>query len=133
MPTFRAINTETQEIVQYTESSIRPEHLVPPWRVEEVIPVTVTYPNDPPLPVYGGRRSIQRTEFLKLFTSAERVAMRDFSTGNSAAAKALLDYMRLIELSDEVSLDDPDTVEFVNQLEQRALIAAGRGAEILYG
>jgi len=133
MPTFRAINTETQEIVQYTESSIRPEHLVPPWRVEEVIPVTVTYPNDPPPPVYGGRRSIKKTEFLKLFTSAERVAMRDFSTGNSAAAKALLDYMRLIELSDEVSLDDPDTVEFVNQLEQRALIAAGRGAEILYG
>jgi len=134
MPLYRAYNTETKEVVKYDEPAPREEHLVPPWRLSEMVTVPEVSPPVPiPEPVYRGRRMIQKIEFLKLFTSAERVAMRDFSAGNTAAAKALLDHMRLIELSDEVNLDDPDTIEFVNQLEQRSLIGAGRGQQILFG
>ena len=39
--------------------------------------------------------------------------------------------MALLELSEEISLDDPDTIAAVTMLEMAGLIASGRAAEIL--
>lgn len=72
-------------------------------------------------------RIITKLSYLRRFTSQERVTIR-------AAAKTepvLEDYMALLELSEEVNLDDPDTIAAVNMLEMAGLIAAGRAAEIL--
>ena len=72
-------------------------------------------------------RIITKLAYLRRFTSQERVTIR-------AAAKTepvLEDYMALLELSEEVNLDDPDTIAAVNMLEIAGLIAAGRAAEIL--
>ena len=72
-------------------------------------------------------RIITKLAYLRRFTSQERVTIR-------AAAKAepvLEDYMALLELSEEISLDDPDTIAAVTMLEMAGLIASGRAAEIL--
>ena len=72
-------------------------------------------------------RIVSKLAYLRRFASEERVAIR-------AAAKVnpvLEDYMALLELSEEISLDDPDTVTAVQMLESAGLIATGRAAEIL--
>ena len=89
--------------------------------------------NAAPTTVYGGRRVLSRLEFMRLFTQAERVAIKDFALGTTAQAKAVRDFMYMMELAGEISLDDADTVQGCNFLENRSLIAAGRAAEILNG
>lgn len=72
-------------------------------------------------------RVMTKLEYLRLFTGEERVGIR-------AAAKVspvLEDYLALLELSGEISLDDPDTIAALNLLEMSGLIAAGRASEIL--
>ena len=74
-----------------------------------------------------GNRTMTKLEYLRRFTGNERVAIR-------AAAKQspiLEDYLALLELSLDVSLDDPDTIQAVGMLEAVGLIASGRAAEIL--
>lgn len=91
-------------------------------------------PEPPPpemdvLPVYGGRRTLSKLEFLRLFTAQERIGLR-------AAAKVnpvVEDYMALMELSLEISLDDPDTVTGLRMLEAASMLGAGRADEILRG
>ena len=72
-------------------------------------------------------RVVTKLAYLRRFTSEERVGIR-------AAAKAnaiLEDYLALLELSDEINLDDQDTLSAVQMLEGAGLIGAGRAAEIL--
>lgn len=72
-------------------------------------------------------RIVTKLEYLRLFRQDERIAIR------SAAATypPLLDYMALLELSEEINLDDVDTIGAVQMLEAFGLIVAGRAAEIL--
>jgi len=72
-------------------------------------------------------RIITKLEYLRRFTSNERIAIRTAALSNAV----LNDYMALLELAQEVNLDDPDTVSACQMLEQAGLIGAGRAAEIL--
>lgn len=74
-------------------------------------------------------RTLTKLEYLRRFTTEERVAIR-------AAAKVnpvLDDYLYMLELSEEIDLADVDIISAVNMLEQADLIAAGRAQEILNG
>ena len=72
-------------------------------------------------------RTITKLEYLRRFTTAERVAIRAAAVANPV----LDDYLNLMELAQEINLDDTDTVAAVQMLEQAWLIAAGRAAEVL--
>jgi hypothetical protein len=72
-------------------------------------------------------RIITKLTYLRRFNQDERIAIRSAAE----ASPQLQDYMALLELSEEISLDDPDTIAAVNMLEMVGLIAAGRAAEIL--
>lgn len=49
MPHFKATNAETSEVVEYDAEAPQAEHLVPPWRLEEVAGGTIA-PEAPPPP-----------------------------------------------------------------------------------
>ena len=72
-------------------------------------------------------RIMTKREYLGRFTQAERVAIRAAASANPV----LDDYLKLMELAQEINLYDPDTVAAVQMLEQSGLIAAGRAAEVL--
>ncbi len=72
-------------------------------------------------------RTLSKLAYLRRFTGEERVTIRTVAKTNPV----LEDYMALLELSEEISLDDPDTIAAVKMLEGAGLIAAGRAAEIL--
>ena len=72
-------------------------------------------------------RTITKLEYLRRFTPKERIAIRDAAE----QIAVLADYLKLMELAQEINLDDPDTVAAVQMLEQSGLIAAGRAAEVL--
>ena len=80
-----------------------------------------------PEPVIQPQRTITKLEYLRRFTTDERVAIRAAAASNPVLA----DYLQLMELAQEINLDDPDTVAAVAMLEQAGLIAAGRAAEVL--
>ena len=73
------------------------------------------------------QRLITKLEYLRRFTTAERVAIR----AAAAANPVLEDYLKLMELAQEINLDDADTVAAVQMLEQSGLIASGRATEVL--
>ena len=72
-------------------------------------------------------RTITKLEYLRRFTTDERVAIRAAASANPV----LDDYLKLMELAQEINLDDPDTIAAVQMLEQSGLIAAGRAVEVL--
>ena len=72
-------------------------------------------------------RIITKLAYLRRFTGAERIAIRTVAKTQSE----LEDYLALLELAEEISPDDPDTVAAVTMLEAIGLLAAGRAAEIL--
>ena len=80
-----------------------------------------------PEPVIPPQRTITKLEYLRRFTTEERVAIRAAAASNPV----LDDYLRLMELAQEINLDDPDTVAAVGMLEQAGLLATGRAAEVL--
>ena len=80
-----------------------------------------------PEPVAPVVRIMTKREYLGRFTQAERVAIRAAASANPV----LDDYLKLMELAQEINLDDPDTVAAVTLLEQVGLLAQGRGVEIL--
>lgn len=72
-------------------------------------------------------RNITKLTYLRKFNQEERIAIRSAAE----VSPQLQDYMAMLELSEEINLDDPDTIAAVNMLEMAGLIAAGRAAEIL--
>ena len=77
----------------------------------------------PPPPV----RVLSKVAYLKRFTQTERINIRAAAAVNPVVD----DYVQLLNLTNEVDLDDPDTVGGVNALEAAGLLSAGRAAEIL--
>lgn len=77
---------------------------------------------------------LTKYQFRKLFTFNERLAIDNIqsSTTISAQNKGILStIIKDLELSGEVSLDNPDVINGVGFLEQVGLLAAGRAAQIL--
>ena len=74
-------------------------------------------------------RTMTKLEYLRRFTTAERVAIRAAAASNPV----LDDYLKLMELAQEIDTGDADTIAAVTMLEQAGLIAAGRANEVLNG
>lgn len=70
---------------------------------------------------------ITKLEYLRRFTSQERVTIRTVAKSNPV----LEDYLAMLDIAEEINLSDADTVAAVQMLEQAGLIASGRAAEIL--
>jgi len=86
-------------------------------------PVT---PEPPPPPVVD---ELHKVDFLRLFTQAERIAIR-------AAAKVnpvVEDYQAMLDAATLIRLSDPDIQEGIPDLEDAGLIGPGRAAQILAG
>jgi len=80
----------------------------------------------PPAPVVLPK-IISKVQYLKRFTQAERVAVREAAK----VSPIVDDYIRLMDAASDIDLADPDTVDGVNALEAAGLLAAGRSAEVL--
>lgn len=87
-------------------------------------------PFDPEAPaqVTTGR-VMTKLEYLRRFTTEERVAIRQVATQNAVLA----DYLLLMEMAEQVDTGDPDTIAAVAMLEQAGLLATGRADEVLNG
>lgn len=72
-------------------------------------------------------RVITKLQYLRRFTSEERIAIRAAAAQNPT----LFDYLELLDMAQDVTLDDPDTVYAVHMLEEVGLIAPGRAVEVL--
>ena len=72
-------------------------------------------------------RIITKLEYLRRFTTEERVTIRTASKSESV----LEDYLAMMELAQDINLDDVDTIAAVNMLALSGLIAPTRAAEIL--
>lgn len=70
---------------------------------------------------------LTKLEYLRRFTQDERIAIRQAAS----ASPVLDDYLRLLELAEDVTLTDPDTMAAVAMLEAVGLLVAGRAEEIL--
>jgi len=70
---------------------------------------------------------LNKVDFLRLFTQAERITIREASAVNQVIA----DYQYMLDAAVTVSLDDPDILTGVPLLEAAGLIAPGRAAQIL--
>jgi len=88
----------------------------------------VEYFPDEPVPVPTSR-ILTKLEYLRRFTTEERVAIREASKTNPV----LEDYLAMMELAEEIDTGDADTIAAVNMLEQVGLIGAGRASEVLNG
>ena len=74
-------------------------------------------------------RVMTKLEYLRRFTTSERVAIRAAASANPV----LDDYLKLMELAQEINMGDADTVAAVTMLEQVGLLAPGRASEVLNG
>lgn len=79
--------------------------------------------------VYVTSMTLTQTQWKRRFTQGERLAIR----AAAAESPVLFDYIDLMNGADKIQIDDPDTVNAVNLLEQVGLIAKGRAQEILNG
>lgn len=83
-------------------------------------------PEPPPPPPVD---ELNKIDFLRLFTQAERIAIR-------AAAKVnpvVEDYQAMLDAASVVRLSDPDIQAGIPALEAAGLIGPGRAAQILAG
>jgi hypothetical protein len=84
-------------------------------------------PEPPPPPPVD---EIYKVDFMRLFTQAERIAIRQAAKLNPVVE----DYQAILDASPEkVRLSDADIQEGVPELEDAGLIGPGRAAQILSG
>ena len=136
MPSFRATNKQTGEIVEYSQPLPLPEHLTEGWRLEEVSDAYVA-PPDPEAPsdtrMFGGRRQLTKLEFVALLGN-------DFTAILSAAKQSVNveAFVMMVTLATPdadgyaIDLDDP-RMAALHQLEQAGVLGAGRAQEVLNG
>jgi len=71
----------------------------------------------------------QKIDFLRLFTQAERMAIKEAAKTNPVVE----DYQYMLDNSSTILLSDPDIQDGVPLLESAGLIGEGRAAQILSG
>ena len=87
------------------------------------------FPVEPPPPPPPVVDELNKIDFLRLFTQAERIAIRDAAAVNPLIA----DYEDMLKATDKPRLSDPDIQTGVPLLELGGLLAPGRAAQILAG
>jgi len=83
-------------------------------------------PDPPPPPVVD---ELNKIDFLRLFTQAERIAIREAAKVNPLIS----DYQHMLDAATVVRLSDPDIQTGVPLLELGGRIGVGRAAQILAG
>jgi hypothetical protein len=83
-------------------------------------------PDPPPPPVVD---ELNKIDFLRLFTQAERIAIREAAKVNPLIS----DYQHMLDAATAVRLSDPDIQTGVPLLELGGRIGVGRAAQILAG
>jgi len=86
-------------------------------------PFTPEPPAPPPVD------ELHKVDFLRLFTQAERIAIRQASKVNLVVE----DYQAMLDAASVVRLSDPDIQAGIPALEAAGLIGPGRAAKILAG
>lgn len=132
---YRATHKGTGEVVEY-DGDPQSEHLVEPWRLEEVgdaysAPEDAGLPNDTRM--FGGRRELTKLEFVALLGD-------DFTAILTAAKQsvAVEAFVMMVTLAAPdtngyaIDLDDP-RMQALGQLEALGVLGAGRAQEILNG
>ena len=76
---------------------------------------------------YPSNKSLTHLEFLRRFTSDERIAITQAGLSNTAIA----DYIKMLDVAKFVTTTDSDVATGVQALEAVGVIGAGRAAEIL--
>jgi len=88
------------------------------------------FPYTPPPPPPPPVDEIYKVDFMRLFTQAERIAIRQAAKVNEVVE----DYQAILDASPEkVRLSDADIQEGIPELEDAGLLAPGRAAQILSG
>ena len=83
-------------------------------------------PAPPPPPVVD---ELNKIDFLRLFTQAERITIRQAAKVNPLVE----DYQDMLNQADIVKLSDPDIQAGLPALEAAGIIGPGRAAQILAG
>lgn len=69
--------------------------------------------------------ALTQLQFLRLFTVQERIAIR------SSADPVIVDFLHLLNLAQEISLEDPDTQAGMEYLVKNGILKKERADEIL--
>jgi hypothetical protein len=83
-------------------------------------------PEPPPPPPVD---ELHKVDFLRLFTQAERIAIRQAAKVNQVVE----DYQAMLDAATIIRLSDADIQEGIPELEDAGLLAPGRAAQILSG
>ena len=83
-------------------------------------------PEPPPPPPVD---ELHKVDFLRLFTQAERIAIRQAAKVNPVVE----DYQAILDAATIIRLSDADIQEGIPELEDAGLLAPGRAAQILSG
>lgn len=84
---------------------------------------------EPPPPPEPAPPELDKVDFLRLFTQAERIAIRQMAKTDPVVE----DYQYMLDNASVIRLSDPDILAGVPLLEMAGLIAPGRAAQILAG
>ena len=76
---------------------------------------------------YPNNKSLTHLEFLRRFTSDERIAITQAGLSNTAIA----DYIKMLDVAKSINTTDSDVAAGVQSLEAAGVIDVGRAAEIL--
>jgi hypothetical protein len=87
------------------------------------------FPYTPPPPEPEPVDELHKVDFLRLFTQAERIAIRQAAKVNPVVE----DYQAMLDAATIIRLSDADIQEGIPELEDAGLIGPGRAAQILSG
>lgn len=87
------------------------------------------FPFTPPPPEPEPVDELHKVDFLRLFTQAERIAIRSAAKVNPIVE----DYQAMLDAATVIRLSDADIQEGIPDLEDAGLIGPGRAAQILAG
>jgi hypothetical protein len=87
------------------------------------------FPYTPPPPPPAPVDELHKVDFLRLFTQAERIAIRQAAKLNPVVE----DYQAILDAATIIRLSDEDIQDGIPELEDAGLIGPGRAAQILAG
>ncbi|MCA3573149.1 MAG: hypothetical protein IOC86_04480 [Aestuariivirga sp.] len=87
------------------------------------------FPFTPPPPEPEPVDELHKVDFLRLFTQAERIAIRSAAKVNPIVE----DYQAMLDAATVIRLSDADIQEGIPDLEDAGLIGPGRAVQILAG
>lgn len=140
MPSYRATNKQTGEVVGYDAAEPQVEHLGDGWRLELMI-THAPHPDDPPPEVdtrlFAGRRGVTRLELVALVGDANFAAIIEAAKTSAqvAALLKMIDYADAVGSSDgyPIHLDDPRLIAGMQALEALAVVSQGTAERVNHG